>query len=317
MPQPPPPPAPARTGLSRAEWTGLLLMVAATTMLGLFPSGARLAYDGGGSPETLSVLRHIASFTFVGLLLAAGRRGDRRGAGVLLLPTRAMLAAAGLGIVLAIFGWAYFAALRYIPVSLAVLLLYTFPAQVVVMTAILGMERLTRQRGLAFAVAFAGVALAVGDGAESLDWRGVGLGLVAATGLALTTVLGSRMMSRGHDELAIIFHMAVVAAALTTAAVASGPGFAWPAGAIPWAGYLFAGAAAGLGMLLYFLALPLIGPLRASLLSNLEPVVAILAAIVILGERPGPAQFAGIAMVLGAIGLLYAADRRHPAAGKP
>ena len=311
MPQPPPPPTPGRTGLSRAEWTGLLLMLAATTMLGLFPSGARLAYDGGGSPETLSVLRHIASFTFVGLLLAARRRGG--GAGVPRLPAPAMLGAAGLGIVLAFFGWAYFAALHYIPVSLAVLLLYTFPAQVVAMTAILGMERLTRWRGLAFAIAFAGVALAVGDGAESLDWRGVGLGLAAGSGLALTTVLGSRMMSSGHDEMAILLPRAAVAAALPAAAVLAGPGFAWPTGAVPWAGYLFAGAAAGLGLLLYFLALPLIGPLRVSLLSNLEPVIAILAAIVILGERPAPGQFAGMAMVLGAIGLLYAADYRYRA----
>ena len=55
--------------------------------------------------------------------------------------------------------------------------------------------------------------------------------------------------------------------------------------------------------------LPLLGPVRTALLSNLEPVVATLGAIAILGERPGASQFAGIALVLGAIVLIQRADR--------
>ena len=306
-------PTPAPGGHRRAELTGYGLMVVAMALLGLVPTGARLAYDGGGSPETASVLRHGASFIFVGLALALGARRRAGGFRALALPRRAVIRSIGLGIVLAVFAWAYFAAVRYIPVSLAVLLLYTFPAQAILMTAFLGMERLTRARGAAFAVAFGGVALAVGVGGATPDWRGVGLALLAALGLALTTVLGSRLISRGVDALALTFYMGLVAAAATATVVAVGPGFAWPTGAVAWGGYLFAGSAAGLGLVLYFLALRLIGPVRASLWSNLEPVVAILAAIAILGERPSPARFAGIALVLAAIGLLYIFDRRAAA----
>jgi DME family drug/metabolite transporter len=67
--------------------------------------------------------------------------------------------------------------------------------------------------------------------------------------------------------------------------------------------------------LLYFAALPLIGAVRAALLANLEPVVAILAAITILGERPSAARFAGIGLVLAAITVLQFSDRRARAKG--
>ncbi|MDH5558340.1 MAG: DMT family transporter, partial [Alphaproteobacteria bacterium] len=104
--------------------------------------------------------------------------------------------------------------------------------------------------------------------------------------------------------------MAAVAASLTVAAILAGPGFAFPDTPRGWAGFGFAGGLAALGFSLYFAVLPLIGAVRAAMLSNLEPVVAILAAVAFLGERPGITQFAGIGLVLAAIGALQLSDRR-------
>jgi drug/metabolite transporter (DMT)-like permease len=177
------------------------------------------------------------------------------------------------------------------------------------MTALLGMERTSPLRLLAFAVAFAGVALAVGVNGAAPDPRGVALGLLAAFGLALITVLFARMTCV-TDRRAATASFALIAAMLTAAAVLAGPGFGLPTTTFAWAGLIFAGAAAGLGVTLYFIALPLLGPVRAALLSNLEPVVATLGAVAILHERPGAMQFAGIALVLGAIILIQRSDRR-------
>lgn len=286
---------------------GALLMVAAMTALGLFPTGARFAYAGGSTPETVAVARHLFTLLFVLALLPADDADPSRG---LALPWRMIPATLGLGSLLALYSWAYIAAIAYIPVSLAVLLLYTFPVQVVVMTAALGMERVSPSRLAAFAVAFVGVALAVGVNAEVPDPRGVALGLLAAFGLALITVLLARMAGMPARRAAIA-NLTLVAAATTAGVVVAGPGFALPATALAWSGLVFAGAAAGFGVTLFFIALPLLGPVRAALLSNLEPVVATLSAIAVLDERPGAAQFAGIALVFGAIVLIQRADLRH------
>ena len=290
----------------RRRRTGLLLMIVGMTALGLFPSGARLAYAGGGTPETVAVVRHLFTLLFVILLVPAdGGGGMRR---TLAMPRRLLPAAAVLGVVLAVYSWAYIAAVSYIPVSLAVLLLYTFPAQVVLMTTLLGMERASPVRLFAFALAFAGVALAVGVNGGAPDPRGIALGLLAAFGLALITVLAARMTGM-PDRRAATVCFVLVAAVLTAAVVLFGPGFTFPATAQSWGGLVFAGAAAGFGVTLYFVALPMLGPLRAALLSNLEPVVATAGAILILDERPGVTQFAGIALVLGAIALIQFSDR--------
>ena len=290
----------------RRRRTGLLLMIVGMTALGLFPSGARLAYAGGGTPETVAAIRHLFTLLFVVLLVPSdGGGGLLR---TLAMPRRLLPAAALMGVVLAVYSWAYIAAVSYIPVSLAVLLLYTFPAQVVLMTTLLGMGRVSPVRLFAFALAFAGVALAVGVNGGAPDPRGIALGLLAGFGLALITVLAARM-SGMPDRRAATACFALVAALLTGAVVLFGPGFTFPATALSWGGLVFAGAAAGFGVTLYFVALPLLGPVRAALLSNLEPVVATGGAILLLGERPGPAQFAGIALVLGAIALIQFAER--------
>ncbi|UCH74115.1 MAG: DMT family transporter [Rhodospirillales bacterium] len=285
---------------------GAGLMVVAMTVLGLFPTGARIAYAGGSTPETVAVARHLFTLFFV-IALMPTEDGGRRFA--LALPRRMWPAAIGLGALLAVYSWAYISAIAYIPVSLAVLLLYTFPAQVVLMTALAGTERATPVRVLALAVAFSGVALAVGVNAAEPDPRGVALGLLAAFGLALVTVLVARL-SGMRDRRATTANFALIAAILTAAAVSAGPGFAAPQTATAWTGLIFAGAAAGLGVTLFFIALPLLGPVRTALLSNLEPVVATLGAVAVLGEQPGIGQFAGIVLVICAIVLIQRTDRQ-------
>ncbi len=299
--------SPAQTEHARRRLrTGALLMVVAMTALGLFPTGARFAYAGGSTPETVAVARHLFTLLFVVALLPP--EGGAGRLATLMLPPRLLPQAVGLGALLAVYSWAYVAAIAYIPVSLAVLLLYTVPAQVVLMTALLGMERASPLRLAAFALAFAGVALAVGLNAADPDPRGIALGLLAAFGLALITVLLARMTGM-RERRAATAGFTLVAVVLTAAAVVAGPGFALPASAPSWGGLVFAGAAAGLGVTLFFAALPLLGPIRTALLSNLEPVVATLGAVAVLGERPGAAQFAGIAMVLGAILLIQRGER--------
>lgn len=284
-------------------------MIAATTFLGLFPLGARVAYAGGGSPESVAVLRHFCTFLFLlSLLRLTGRQAPNEA--MVVSSRRHLVSALGLGSILAIYAWAYVAALRTIPVSLAVLLLYTFPAQVVLVTAIAGIERPGLLRIIAVVSAFGGIALALGAQPSRPDPTGVALGLLAGFGLALITILGARLTGTPAGRVLAV-RMALVATLLTAALAVTGPGLALPSTVPAWAGFVFAGMAAALGVSLYLVALPLIGPVQASGLSNLEPVVAIVGAGLFLGETPGAAQMAGIATVVAAIVLLQYADRRR------
>jgi drug/metabolite transporter (DMT)-like permease len=83
------------------------------------------------------------------------------------------------------------------------------------------------------------------------------------------------------------------------------------------AGHLAAGLATGVvgsavPFLLYNLAVRTVTASRAAITLNLIPVFGVLAAFVLLGERPGLAQLAGGALILMALGLV---DRQAPSAG--
>ena len=82
----------------------------------------------------------------------------------------------------------------------------------------------------------------------------------------------------------------------------------WPHTFVGWA------AIAGIALLctvvaitLYFAGLERIGPVRASTLSTIEPLCAVVFAAVLLGETLAPVQLAGGALILaGAVGIARA-----------
>jgi drug/metabolite transporter (DMT)-like permease len=54
-------------------------------------------------------------------------------------------------------------------------------------------------------------------------------------------------------------------------------------------------------MTAFLAGMALVGPTRASVLSSLEVIVTLVLAFALLGERLGPGQWAGAALILGAV----------------
>ena len=71
-----------------------------------------------------------------------------------------------------------------------------------------------------------------------------------------------------------------------------------PAGLLKLCG---AGSALTLGYAAFFAGLEIIGPLKASMLMNMEPVFTIIFAAVLLGERLSPLQIVGAGLVITGI----------------
>jgi drug/metabolite transporter (DMT)-like permease len=64
---------------------------------------------------------------------------------------------------------------------------------------------------------------------------------------------------------------------------------------------------------LFLASLPRIGAARASLLSTVEPVVTVLLAAALLGDRLSPVQIAGGALVLAAVVMVQGLQPWRPA----
>jgi drug/metabolite transporter (DMT)-like permease len=268
----------------------------ATLAYGSITTLSRLAYDDGATPITLIALRSALFVLALGAFLAFARGG-------LDLPRRAWYASALLALFMGLWGYGYLASVAYIPVSLAALLFFTFPLLVGLLAAVTGQDRLTPLKAIALLVAFVGLALALGPSWETLDWRGVALVLMASVVSAIAYVFIAPVF-RQHDIVAVNFlaHLwMVIGFALY--------GFAMRDFALPRStdGQFLAMAV----MLFYVLAYSLwslaiawIGPVRTAGMMNLEPVVSLAVAALVLGERLTPIQLGGGALVLLALVLV-------------
>jgi drug/metabolite transporter (DMT)-like permease len=211
----------------------------------------------------------------------------------------------------------YFRSLELVDASVFAALLYTYPAMVNIGSAVLLREHLTGRRLAALGVTFAGVVLATGLeqlGAATVSVPGVLFSLACAALYAAYNV-GIQRQLRRHPPLAVNVYVLTFGALI---ALAARPPWAWQGnlGADVLAVLAVMAVAATVApIFLYLSGIKLIGAGRAAIVSNLEPVVTIVLAIMLLGERLTLLQVAGVAAVLGGV-LILETERAAPGAGE-
>lgn len=296
---------PADSRSAPPQWLGILLVLLAAAAYAVLVVMAKLNYQHGSNPLTVLFVRAFVFFLIVvGFRFATGRP--------IALPPTVRYLCLGLGAFLAFQTWCNYSAITYIPVSLATLLLYTYPIFVALGTRLFQNEKLGWIKAAAVIVAFGGLVLSLKVHPEALDPRGVALGLFAGLGLATTVMISGRILQRADSARMTLHFTAMTSLGFFIALVAT-DGWAWPVDTVGW-GLLGAMPLAYLvAMLCFFAAVRIIGALNAAMFNNLEPVTTILLAALLLGETLGPWQYVGAGLVIGALFAMQIGNRRSNA----
>ena len=168
------------------------------------------------------------------------------------------------------------AAAEFIPAAVAALLFFIFPPLVTIINAAVDRRPPSPMKLGATLIAFAGLAVMLGVSLDDLDWRGVALGLSAGVFCAINITWVSRKLSH-IDPVVSMTHMALVAAVcLTGATLFFGGTHSMPSGGAGWAAMLGAAAMQASCIPLFYIVLPVIGPERMGILSNIQPVATII-----------------------------------------
>jgi drug/metabolite transporter (DMT)-like permease len=299
------------------ETRGVALVVTSTLAFGVLPILGKLAYAAGVGTLPLLAWRYGIAALLFSLLL----RGRSPG-----WPVRLRLWA--LGGVFVLNSLVYFIALRTVSASVVALLLYCYPVIVTLLAAAAGLERLTL-RSLAVALlAFAGCALAADADIGSILRSSPGVGrspvgiepgvlfaLAAALIYASYLVISARFCAEVPAPV-LAQHLAQVSALVCIGLALANGGVALPPSPRAWLPVLGIALVSTVIALFTFLAgMALVGPTRASVLSSLEVIVTLSIAFVLLGERLGPRQWAGAALILGAVAWQNAGALRALRAG--
>ena len=197
----------------------------------------------------------------------------------------------------------YFGSLRTVPAAVTSILLYVYPAIVVVLARVLHAEPLTRRRLLAVALAVGGTVLVAGPAPTgSLDAVGVALGLGSAVVYSTYILAGPGLVGGAPAVPVTTWVTATAGIAFLAAGAVSGQLTRPSAGGWAVVGSLALVGTVG-GATLFLAGLARVGPGRAAVISTLEPVSTAALAAIGLGETVSAETGAGGLAVLAAAWL--------------
>ena len=285
-----------------------LVVLAAVCFATLGPT-SRFAFAAGVDELTLVLWRVVVGGLFVlGTAVVLGRLGQVVARPFREIPRRHRLMLGVAGLTNAALNLAVLMAINRISIALALLVFYTYPALVaLVSTAFFG-ERLDALRWSALGVSLFGLALVMIGAGEvgQLDLVGVSLAFLGA----LCQVVYALLARHGFPSVpspqagGVTFGVAaltyLVVAGLTGQMGVLNTPLASSAALVP---VLFAGVVgAGIPTMAWIMGIRILGAPRAAIISTLEPVVGIALAAVLLAEIPTPLQvLGGACIVLAAI----------------
>lgn len=214
--------------------------------------------------------------------------------------------------------WCYFSCQQECSLAVAGILLYLAPSFVVLFSAVLWKEPLTKRKIIALLLALLGCAFVSGivGGSLTVTVKGLLLGIGSGLSYALYTVFAHYGLKH-YDSFTVIYWTFVFAglgslgflkweemsAALSNPAV-------WP----NMAGLVV--IATVLPYLFYTKGLEGVESGMASIMANIEPVVAAVSGVVLLDETLSVWTVVGIVCVLGGVILLAGGDKQRGEAAR-
>jgi len=299
---------------------GAGLVVIAAICFGTLGPLSRFAEDAGVGALTLVTWRAALGAALLGSVLAvtwvSGAPRPFRLSGLPLRERWFLVAAAVANTFLNL---SVFVAFGRVSIALALLVFYTYPAMVAVVSVLWFGERMDRLRWAALGVSGAGLVLVLAGAGGLGELDALGIGLAFGGGLAqVVYVLAARhgfVHVPGPQAAALtmggatLLYVVIASASLGLGAL----GQPLASGAALWPVVAAGTLGAGIPTVCYITGIRLLGAPRAAILATLEPVVGVGLAAWLLAEQPTLVQLAGAGLILGAAILLQLRPPLRPA----
>ena len=286
--------------LSRAAFATLLLIA---FMMGANHVAARVAFDHGLDVATAVAVRSLATAGVVGLLVAWHRVPWA-------LTARHRRVLPAIGLLVGLQSLCLYASVARLPVALALLAFNTYPLWTALWARLFYGHRTEARVLRAMPVILVGLAIAldVFGAASGLgvagQWGRIGIGVAFA--LAAGAIFGGVLVLTQHEAASLDGRLRTattmaVAAVVAVIAVAAQGGPHFPQAAAGWWGLAMLSALYGTAFTILFTVLPRLGVVGNSAIMNVEPIVALVLAWLLLGQAIAPLQVAGGLLVVGTV----------------
>ena len=165
-------------------------------------------------------------------------------------------------------------------------------------------------------VILAALGLALDAGLDRLTATGIALGTLASVSVCGMILLCARAQ-REATSIQVNFYMMAVAFVSFATATTVENSWSLPSGALGWFGLVGVGLGISIGMLAFLAALRFVGTLRATIVSNIEPLLGILFAAAVLGEALNAIQWTGVVLIVTALILFELPSKEKFSPARP
>jgi drug/metabolite transporter (DMT)-like permease len=274
---------------------GVAFTLASAVFLSALGVTTKLAFDAGASVGTLLSGRFLVAAAVLWPLvwLIGSERPARRQVTAGLL----------LGVGYSAHAWLFSASLARLDAGLVDLLLFTYPALVMLGAVALGRERWSTRAAIAIGTAMAGTSLVLAGGVGTIDALGVGLALGSALAYAAYILTSAGQLERTDPFLLTALVTSGAAVTLTAAGLARGD-LSLAADASVVGSIALVGLVAVAGMSTFVAGVGRLGPSRASIVSAVQPALTPLVGFAVFADRLGPAQALGGLLVVAGVVIL-------------
>lgn len=288
-------------------------VLAAGILWGLIGLFNRALMAAGLSVGGIVLVRNLGGFLLLGLVLLCVQPAAFR------IRLKHLPIFFGTGVVsVLLFTLCYFSCQKLCSLAVAAALLYTSPAFVVLLAALLWRDRLTKRKLLALAVAILGCTLVTGlwSGGQSVTAWGAALGVASGFFYGLYSIFGHYAL-RHYSPMTVTFYTFAFAGA--GALFAARPAELRACFSQPGAPWLALGLVVICTVgpyLLYTRGLAALDSGKAAILASIEPAAAALVGILALGEPMSAGVLLGLVCILASVYILSLPAKPAAAAGR-
>jgi drug/metabolite transporter (DMT)-like permease len=285
---------------------GYIYIILSATSFALIPVFAIYAYEDGVSTTTLLFLRFaIASIIFFSYIFLKMRNWKITKKQIVYLILLG-------GILYTMQSTFYFTSVKYIPASLAALLLYLHPIFVAILSFIFNKEKLSKKIIIAVTLALTGIVMVLGSPKGEINLTGILFAVGAAVMYSIYIIIGDRVTKKVSPMITCAFISLFSACSLFIGGSFTHT-ISFQFGKIGW--IMAVGVAlfcSVIAMFTFFAGMNIIGPTKASILSMIEPVVTFILSTILFQERMSTLQLMGGVIVLFGAILVVLASKKSP-----
>ena len=275
-------------------------ILGAAFLWGIIGVWNRRLMASGVSPTSIVVIRNIGSMLMLSAIFAVKDRS------MFWVKREHLKYFFGTGVIsVVLFTLCYFSCQKVCSLAVASILLYTAPSFVVILSALLWKEPVTKKKVAALALTLVGCALVCGvfGGELAITVAGILFGLGAGFFYALYSIF-SRYALRHYSALKCTLWMFIFAGAASVFLIRPAELSVLLNFEEGLTALILVVLSTGTPFILYTMGLSRVEAGKASIIASFEPVVAALAGVLVFGEPMGMSMIAGILCILAGVCIL-------------